>query len=121
MLFRHLTVLAIASTATAFFAMDAAAKPKFSVENNSNKRVKVLIYDGDDSACAAPDQTKGLGAGETKTLKCNGGGTGRCKVQVLLERKTLCEFELNTCKGEAMIVKNGRHLAVTRGSGCRIR
>ena len=121
MLFRHLAVLIIASTATAFFAMDAAAKPKISVENNSNMRVKVLIYDGDDSVCSAPDQTKTLGAGETKTLKCNGGGTGRCKVQVLLQGKTLCDFERNTCKRKAMIIKNGRHLAVTRGSGCRIR
>ena len=121
MLFRPLAALLIASTATAFFAMDASAKPKFSVENKSNKRVKILIYDGDDSVCSAPDQTKGLGAGDTKTLKCNGGGTGRCKVEVLSEGKPLCKDDLNTCKRKAMNVKNGGQLIVARGVGCDIR
>ena len=118
MLFRHLTTLLFASTASALFAIDAAASPQFSVENQSEKRVKINIYNGDDPLCAEPSKTRTLEAGESKNIHCHGNGRGRCKVEVLSKGKLLCEDDLNTCNSGAMKVKNDSLLIITPESEC---
>mgnify|MGYP001799265486 FL=1 len=120
MLFRHFTALLFASTASALFAIDAAANPQFSVENQSDKRVKIHIYNGDDPLCAEPSKTRTLEAGESKDLHCNGHGKGRCKIEVLSKGKLLCEDDLNTCNSGAMRVKNDSYLIITRDSDCEL-
>lgn len=118
MLLQQLAALILASSACAFFAIDAAAEPEFSVENQRDKRLRVLIYNGDDSLCASPDKTRTLKAGESKTFHCDGNGKGRCKIEITSKGKLLCEDDLNTCKKGAMKVKNGAHLIITSDSDC---
>jgi len=118
MLLRHFTALLFAAATSALFAMKADAKPEFSIENQSDKRIKIHIYNGDDSLCATPSKTRTLEAGESKDLHCQGHGKGRCKIEVLSKGKLLCEDDLNTCNSGAMRVKNGSFLIITSESDC---
>ncbi len=101
MLLRHLAALIIASTASAFFSMDAAANPRFTVENNSNESVVIRIFNGDDKTCITPSKTKTVKANKSKRMGCEGNGTGHCIVQVNSKRgKKLCENYKRSCSLE---------------------
>ena len=120
MLFRHLTTLAIASAATAFFAMDASANPRFSVESQSDVKLKIEIFKGDDSACLVPDKAKKLKAGKTKVYGCEGNGTGVCKVKVWFKGIRVCENQSSACNGTAIRMKDGQRLVLSDESGCSV-
>lgn len=118
MLSRHLAALAIATTTSAFFAMDASANPRFTVESQSDLNVKIHIFNGNDPSCGATFKSKKLKAGKTKTFGCEGHGTGRCKVKVWYKDIRVCGEANTVCGGTAIPVKNGQRLVLSDESGC---
>lgn len=95
----------------------AEASPRFTIQNDSNKKVVVDIYDGDDAVCSLQDKTKIASAGETDTYGCNGGGKGRCKVEFTSGDKTICKNLNNTCSDSVAKVKDGATVVITRQDG----
>lgn len=52
------------------------------VKNNTDRYFTLWSFNGDDSICLYPRQTKGVARGETKSIKCEGKGKHRCKLGV---------------------------------------
>ena len=73
-----LAILALSLT-TAF---PIWADTDFTVQNESNDKLEVDVYNGDDSVCWVPLKTVTVDANETKKTSCDGGGKHRCKVVV---------------------------------------
>ena len=121
MRFKQLTLFA-ATVALGFGVALAAspaaeASPRFTVKNDSSKKVFVDIYDGDDSVCTTPDKTKIASAGETDTYGCNGHGKGRCKVEFIANDKSICKNLNNTCSGSVAKIKNKDTVEITKTDG----
>lgn len=118
---KHLTLfsaIATLSIGVAIAASPAAdASPRFTVKNDSSKKVFVDIYDGDDSVCSIPDKTKIASAGETDTYGCNGHGKGQCKVEFIANDKTICKNLNNTCSGTVAKIKNNETVLITKTDG----
>lgn len=95
----------------------ADASPRFTVQNDSDKKVFIDIYDGDDAVCSIQDKTKIASAGETDTYGCNGGGTGRCKVEFTSGDKRICKNLDNTCSNSVAKVKDDATVVITRQDG----
>lgn len=95
----------------------AEASPRFTVKNDSSKKVFVDIYDGDDSVCSIPDKTKIASSGETDTYGCNGHGKGQCKVEFIANDKTICKNLNNTCSGTVAKIKNNETVVITKTDG----
>ncbi|MEL6725885.1 MAG: hypothetical protein AAFP81_11985 [Pseudomonadota bacterium] len=121
MRFKQITLL----SATAFIGLGLAlaasptadASPRFTVKNDSSKKVFVDIFDGDDSVCSFPDKTKIASAGETDTYGCNGHGKGQCKVEFIANDKTICKNLNNTCSGNVAKIKNNETVRITEQDG----
>lgn len=117
MILKSFSALIIASTASAIFTMEAAANPRFSVQNNTNQRVSVDVYNGNDKTCTVPSKTKTVKAGKSKTIGCEGHGTGNCIVHVYKKKngKKVCKNDFWTCGKE---VSNGEWLMVDGSKDC---
>ncbi len=112
-----LSTIAAIGLGVAFAASPVAeASPRFTVQNDSNKKVIVDIYDGGDSVCSLADKTKIASAGETDTYGCNGQGKGRCKVVFTSGDKDICKNLNNTCSKSVAKVKDGATVVITRGT-----
>ena len=108
MLIKSLTGLALASAAGLFFSLSAEANPRFTVENSSDEKIKIFIYNGGDQTCTAAAKTKKLSPGKTETYGCTGNGKGRCKVRFFSQVDgEFCKSERNTCSGKAIKVDGG--------------
>jgi len=113
-----LSAITALSVGLALAASPAAdASPRFTIKNDSSKKVFVDIYDGDDSICTTPDKTKIASAGETDTYGCNGHGKGRCKVEFIANDKTICKNLNNTCSGSVAKIKNSETVRITKQDG----
>ncbi|MEL7389336.1 MAG: hypothetical protein AAFN76_06105 [Pseudomonadota bacterium] len=120
MLHRPPSALAIAAATSALFTMDASANPRFSVENQADAKVKILVFSGNDSTCAIEEKSKPLKAGKSKNFGCYGGGKGRCKVRVMFKGTRVCGDANSSCKGTAIKVKDGGHLVLSNEDGCYV-
>jgi hypothetical protein len=68
--------------AALFLAQVASANPKdWNIRNcTSDKKLKVKVYNGDDSTCFIAAEAWVLGIGSSASFDCDGGGKKRCKV-----------------------------------------
>lgn len=114
MLIKSLTGLALASAAGLFFSLSAEANPRFTVENNSDEKIKIFIYNGGDQTCTAAAKTKKVSPGKTESYGCTGNGKGRCKVRFFSETGEICKSERNTCSGKAIKIDGGATAKITR-------
>lgn len=126
MLFRHLAALIIASTASAFFATDASASSRFKIQNDSSERVKIEVYNGNDTKCVSESKTKKVPKGKTKAMGCQGKGTGLCKIKVFVSGKEICKSKKHHCTGtkisdKAISVEDGWTVKITDELHCQLR
>lgn len=109
---------AVIGLGLAFAASPAAeASPRFTVKNDSDKRVYVEIYTGADSVCSLAEKTKNASPGETDTYGCSGQGKGQCKVGFLAGDKDICKGLYNTCSKDAAKIKDGSTVVITGSEG----
>lgn len=113
MLSRALTAVFICVFAGFFFTAIAEASPRFTVENTTWNKVKVMIYNGDDSLCTVSFKSKPVLWRDSKTLGCNGAGKGQCKVQLSIQDKQICGSEKNTCDNKAIKMNGGSTIKVS--------
>ena len=114
MLFRPLASLVTASTASLLFAMDASATSRFTVQNDTDKKVNVYIYSGGDTLCSIEEKMKSVSAGKTDSFGCTGNGKNRCQVQFYAEGNQVCKKQNNSCyKDNSRKLKNGEKAVIT--------
>lgn len=114
MLSRHLITLAFASLAVLFSAMDASANSRFTIQNDTDKKVNVYIYTGGDDLCSVQEKLKSVSAGETDSFGCTGDGKNRCQVQFYAKGSQICKKQNNSCfKDNARKMKNGAKAVIT--------
>ena len=95
----------------------AEASPRFTVQNDSDKKVYVAIYTGADSVCSLAEKTKNTSPGETDTYGCTGQGKGQCKVVFNVGDKDICKSLNNTCNGDVAKIKDGSTVRITKSGG----
>ena len=67
----------------AIWAPDHAfANSRFTVDNQSDGKLTVTIFNGNDATCDIAAKTHHVGAGNKDSFGCEGGGNQRCKVKV---------------------------------------
>ena len=117
---RHPSVTAFSAFASLglLLAMAAAphaeASPRFTVTNETDIKVNVYIFKGDDPFCTLHDKLKSVSAGETDNYGCTGNGKGQCKVQFYAKGNEICKTNRNTCSKNATKVKGGSSVAITK-------
>ena len=60
----------------------ASATSQFTVQNNSNDKIKLQIFDGDDNICLQQAKSVDVDGNSSKSISCTGGGKQRCRVAV---------------------------------------
>lgn len=114
MLLRPLVTLILASAASLFFAMEAQATSRFSVQNDSDEKVNVYIYTGGDTVCSIHEKLKSVGAGNNSSFGCTGNGKNRCQIQLFAEGKRICKDQQNSCFNDgARKLNNGQMVVIT--------
>lgn len=94
--------------------LKAEASPRFSVANDTDAKINVYIFKGDDSFCTFEEKLKSVSAGETDSLGCTGDGKGQCKVQFYADGDEVCKTDRNTCNKNATKVAGGETVTVTQ-------
>ena len=92
----------------------AEASPRFTVQNDSDKKVYIAIYTGADSVCSLAEKTKNASPGETDTYGCTGQGKGQCKVVFTAGDKDICKDLNNTCSNDVAKIKDGSTVVITK-------
>lgn len=105
MLIRPLISLILAAMAGLFFTLSAEANPRFKVENSTDSKIDVYIYNGDDTACHTAHSVGKLLGGETKSFGCKGNFKGKCKIKLWSYGDRVCTESRNTCSGRAIKMK----------------
>ena len=98
----------------AVLAGDAAANSKFTVENTaSNRKVQIDVFNGNDGVCFS-GSTHRVNPGEKHTYKCEGHGTGRCKVRFrnVGNHNVICRNKQDTCDGNGIIIKDNGFITI---------
>ncbi len=95
----------------------ADASPRFTVDNQSDKTIKIVIFNGDDSECRTPAKTKTMSPGKTNTFGCEGNGKGRCKIYPKKDGHYFCEDMMNTCGNDALKVPDKSTFKITDKNG----
>ncbi len=113
MLIKYLTALSLASAAGLFLTLDANANSRFTVENQVELKANVYIYSGGDSVCSFEEKLKAASGGETDSYGCTGNGKNRCKVQFYINGSKICKKQMDTCKNNSKIMKNGAKATIT--------
>ena len=112
--FRHLVPFLIASISSLFFALDADATSRFSVQNDTDEKVNVYIFTGGDTVCSVHEKLKSVGAGNNASFGCTGNGKNRCQIQLYADGKMICKAQHNSCfKDNARKMKNGQLVVIT--------
>lgn len=112
MLIKPLTALVLAAAAGLFFTLSAEANPRFKIENATDKKIKVHIYNGDDTVCHTTASQGKVMPGNTKSFGCKGNGKGKCKVKLFSGSKRHCRNDRNTCVGKAIKMPGGSRAKV---------
>lgn len=99
---------------TPAMVLNASASPRFTVENQSDTKLNVYIFTGDDAVCTFEQKLKYVSAGKTESFGCTGDGKGQCKVQVYAEGDEICKSDRNTCNKNATKIAGGKTLTVTQ-------
>lgn len=92
----------------------AEASPRFTVENQTDFKINVYIYKGDDSFCSLEEKLKSVSSYETDDYGCTGGGKGQCKVSLYANGTEICKDARNTCSKNAIKTPGGATLQISR-------
>lgn len=92
----------------------AHASPRFEVTNDTDKKINVYIFKGDDSLCTLEEKLKSVSPGETDSFGCTGGGKGQCKVQFYASGNEICKSNRNTCNKNATKVDGGKTVTISQ-------
>ena len=95
----------------------AQASPRFTVVNDTDTKVNVYIYKGDDPFCSFSEKLKSVSVGETDSYGCDGNGKGQCKVQFYAKGDEICKRDRNTCNKNAIKAKAATTITLTGTSG----
>lgn len=101
MISRLMTIGLVAAVASSVVAMAAMAESdhdiRFTVTNNTDAKVRVAIYNGDDWSCNGERDTEYVTPSKTKTFSCSGNGMNVCRVttQTAGEPKVNCVSRKN--------------------------
>lgn len=107
MLIKPLTSLTLATASGLLFAASADASPRFTIENTTDSKVEVDIFNGDDAVCYSHAKDGKILPGKTKSFGCKGNGKGRCKVKLYSNYRPICRDERDTCDGKAIKLQGG--------------
>lgn len=102
MLIKPLISLSFAAIAGLFFTLSAEANPRFKVENTTDSKIDVYIYNGDDTSCHTALVVRTVKGKETKSFGCKGNGKGKCKIKLFSDDERACKESRNTCSGRAI-------------------
>ena len=112
---KMLSVAAIAGLCIAVStAPIAEASPRFSVTTDTDTKINVYIFTGDDSVCTWEEKLKTVSPDETDSYGCTGNGKGQCKVQFYTEGSEICKSDRNTCSKNAIKVEGGKSFTITK-------
>ena len=114
MLINSFTKLTLATAAGLFFTFGAEASPRFTIENKTERTIKVDIYSGGDTSCLDSEKGRSVPPYKTKTFGCTGNGKGKCKVQFRVDSISICGKQENTCSGNAVKMKGGSRAKISR-------
>lgn len=92
----------------------AEASPRFTVTNETDTKINVYIFKGDDPFCTLEEKLKSVSAGETDTYGCTGNGKGQCKVQFYASGNEVCKDDRNTCNKNAIKADGGSAFVITK-------
>ena len=95
-------------------AQAAEASPRFTVTNETDAKVNVYIFTGDDAVCTWEEKLKSVSAGETDSYGCTGNGKGQCKVQFYTGGDEICKSDRNTCSRNAIKVDGGSSITIAK-------
>jgi len=106
--------------------MDAAANSRFKVQNDSGKRIKSEVYNGNDTDCVSEAKTKTVPRAKTKSMGCQGKGMNLCKIKVFANDNEICKSKKKHCSGtpvsdKAITVEDGSTVEVTDQLHCKLR
>jgi len=101
-----------ALTFAAMAAPTADASPRFSVTNETDAKINLYIFTGDDPFCTFEEKLKTVSAGETDSYGCTGNGKGQCKVQFYKGGDEICKTDRNTCSKNATKAKGGSSITI---------
>ena len=107
MLIKLLTSRALATVAGLILVASADASPRFTIQNASDDKIKVYIYNRGDRSGTEEAKTQKVSPGKTETYGCTGNGKGKCKVQFFFDIDQICKSERNTCSGKAIKLDGG--------------
>lgn len=114
MLKNALNSLALAAAAGLFLTAVADASPRFTIENKTERTLKIDIYSGGDTSCLDSEKRRSVGPNKTETFGCTGNGKGKCKVQFSVDSKPICGKQENTCGGKAVKMEGGSRAKISR-------
>ena len=107
-----------AAALTLLLAMAAApsaeASPRFTVTNETDTKINVYIFTGNDSVCTWEEKLKSVSAGETDHYGCTGNGKGQCKVQFYAKGDEICKSDRNTCNKSAIKAEGGSTFVLSK-------
>lgn len=112
-----LSVAALGVGAVLVASPAADASPRFTVDNQSDKTIKIVIFNGDDSECRVPAKTKTLSPGKANTYGCDGNGKGRCKIYPKNDGHYICDDMMNTCGNDALKAPDNSTFKITGKNG----
>jgi hypothetical protein len=96
----------VAFTVSLFFAMEAQATSRFSVQNDTDEKVNVYIYTGGDTVCSIHEKLKSVGPGKNSSFGCTGNGKQRCNVKFKQQGNQVCKINKTKCGARAIRVPN---------------
>lgn len=114
MLFRQLAGISLVAMTGLFLTLDADANSRFTVESQADQKANVYIYTGGDSFCSFEQKLKAVSPGETDSYGCTGNGKNRCKVKFYINGSKICNSQMDTCKNNTKIVKNGAKVTISQ-------
>ena len=95
------------------FTFEANANSRFTLDNQTNKKLMVLIYSGDDSVCITSAKSKNVRAGNSNSYGCEGHGNHRCHIRVYHDKSKVCKSPKNACNNSAIRVPDGSTITVS--------
>lgn len=107
MLIKPLAGLLLGIVAGLFSSASAEVSSRFTVENDTDRNLRVRIYNGDDMRCTSHDKQKFLPARGTATYGCTSAGESKCKVQFHISNRQICGSEKNACDKRAIKLEGG--------------
>lgn len=116
MFVKSLAVLTLASMVGLGASFSAHANSRFTVENNTDKTVDVVVFNGGDTYCGTPAKSKKVDAGKSGSFGCLGNGKGKCKISLGIDGEQICKSDRNTCSKSAIKMDGGSTVTVSRNS-----